>query len=57
MITDDNRFFFNGGFWKGKVKRDNTETGVKEINVDEFFDGKKIEHVGGAYEIKYVLVK
>lgn len=43
MITDDNRLFFNGGFWKGKIKGENTETGIKEINVDMFFDGRRIE--------------
>lgn len=34
VITEDNKFFFNGGFWRGKLKSENPETGVKEIDVE-----------------------
>ncbi len=47
LVTEDNKFFFNGNFWRGKLKSENSETGVKELDAERFFDGKEIEHVGG----------
>ena len=44
LVTEDNKFFFNGNFWRGKLKSENSETGVKELDVERFFDGKEIEH-------------
>ncbi len=57
MLTEEGRVFFNGNFWKGKNLGENSQTGVKEMDVNKAFEGREVVRLGGSYETKFAMVK
>lgn len=57
VVTEENKLFYNGNFWKGKNKSENIETGIKEIDVEKVFENREIVQVGGSHETKFILLK
>lgn len=57
VLTDENRIFYYGNYWNGKVLDENKETGIREADVLDGFDGKVVKKIGGKYSLKYALVE
>lgn len=57
VVTEENRVFYNGNFWKGKTRSENSETGIKEIDTKEAFGDREVVQIGGTHETKFVLLK
>lgn len=57
VLTDENRIFYHGNFWNGKVLEENKDTGIREADVLNSFEGKIVKKIGGKYSLKYALVE
>lgn len=57
IVTNDNKLFAKGNFWINEGYDEDVNTGISEIDVAKYFDGRELVKVGGKYAGRFVLVK
>lgn len=57
LVTEENKVFAMGSFWNSKEKDENVSTGLSELKIDKYLEGREIVKIGGRFEGSYALVK